>query len=384
MGGTCCVVSRERTQVGRSLLWLDGWTTSSVLKAVEIAETKLGKPGSAVEVFVTLKNEFSTPIRNMWEVAAVLCSLFREDWIFTNSIGSHWTRSKKEGYSSYSEIFKAKFPGYKLDSRQRVMSDTAKTTNFKKLTDMLKSKVEADFTAFAEHYAGNEKGHFKFLDGEPLEEKVAFNTFPRSGNSMLRKQLELITGISTGATVSLNTSTSLQITGLAGEEIVDDRVFIIKAHHPGLFPGVIEFDSTKVLMCVRNPLDVLVSFASLVNTLSHTAEPEFSYATDFPEWWDWWVKDQAEKHANYFNTMIDACTTGGKNPVYITRFEDLLSNKQEELTGVMKFLLGVEDLTGTNAERRIHQVCNLPKESTQPYQIKSTTGKKGAHVDKYN
>lgn len=134
MGGTCCVVSRERTQVGRSLLWLDGWTTNSVLKAVEIAETKLGKPGSAVEVFVTLKNEFSTPIRNMWEVAAVLCSLFREDWIFTNSIGSHWTRTKKDGYSSYSEIFKAKFPGYKLDSRQRVMSDTAKTTNFKKLT----------------------------------------------------------------------------------------------------------------------------------------------------------------------------------------------------------------------------------------------------------
>jgi hypothetical protein len=170
---------------------------------------------------------------------------------------------------------------------------------------------------------------------------------------MLRKQLELITGISTGATVSLHTSTSLQITGLAGEEIIDDRVFIIKAHHPGTFPGVIEFDSTKVVMCVRNPLDVLVSFASLVNTLSHTAEPEFNYATDFPEWWDWWVKDQAEKHANYFNTMIDACTTGGKNPVYICRFEDLLANKQEELTGVMKFLLGMEDLTGTNAERRI-------------------------------
>ena len=73
-------------------------------------------------------------------------------------------------------------------------------------------------------------------------------------------------------------------------------------------PGVLEFDSSKVLMCVRNPLDVLVSFASLVNTLSHTAEPEFSYSKDFPKWWDWWVKDQAKKHAQYFNTMIDSCT----------------------------------------------------------------------------
>jgi len=106
-------------------------------------------------------------------------------------------------------MFREKFPGYKLDCKQRVMADTAKTTNYKKLMDMLKSKVEADFAAFAEHYDGNEKGFFKFLDGEHIEDKVAFATFPRSGNSMLRKQMELITGISTGATVSLNTSTSL-------------------------------------------------------------------------------------------------------------------------------------------------------------------------------
>jgi len=88
------------------------------------------------------------------------------------------------------------------------MADTAKTTNYKKLIAMLKSKVEADFTAFAEHYDGNDKGFFKFLDGEHVD-KVAFSTFPRSGNSMLRKQVELITGISTGASLSLNTATSL-------------------------------------------------------------------------------------------------------------------------------------------------------------------------------
>lgn len=262
------------------------------------------------------------------------------------------------------------------------MADTAKTTNYKKLIAMLKSKVEADFTAFAEHYDGNDKGFFKLLDGEHVD-KVAFSTFPRSGNSMLRKQVELITGISTGASLSLNTATSLQIMGLAGEEIVDNRAFIIKAHHPFAYPGALEFDSTKVLMCVRNPLDCILSFASLINTMSHSADPEFSYATDFPEWWDWWVKDTAEQHAKFFKILIDACTTGGKNPVYITRFEDLLSDKQNELTGVMKFLLGLDDLTGTNAERRIRQVCDMPKESVQPYQLKKTTGKKDAHVDKY-
>jgi hypothetical protein len=171
--------------------------------------------------------------------------------------------------------------------------------------------------------------------------------------------------------------------GLAGEEITDDRVWVVKAHHPGLMPGAIEFDSTKVVMCVRNPIDVLVSFASLVNTLSHSAEPEYKCNTDFPEWWNWWIKDQGEKHARYFKTMIDACTNKGLNPVYICRFEDLISNKKEELTGVMKFLLGMEDISGTNAERRINEVCDLPAEATQPYAIKKTTGVKNAHKDKY-
>lgn len=52
--------------------------------------------------------------------------------------------------------------------------------------------------------------------------------------------------------------------------------------------------------------------------------------------------------------------------------------------GIMSFLLGVEDLAGTNCERRIEEVCNLPKESTQPYQIKKTTGQKDAHKEKYS
>jgi hypothetical protein len=41
--------------------------------------------------------------------------------------------------------------------------------------------------------------------------------------------------------------------------------------------------------------------------MSHTAQPEFDYSKDFPEWWDWWVKDQAKAHARYFETMLRHC-----------------------------------------------------------------------------
>jgi len=47
------------------------------------------------------------------------------------------------------------------------------------------------------------------LDGKPLKTKIAFCTFPRSGNSLMRKLLETATGIATGSTGSLNTGTLL-------------------------------------------------------------------------------------------------------------------------------------------------------------------------------
>lgn len=53
--------------------------------------------------------------------------------------------------------------------------------------------------------------------------------------------------------------------------------------------------------------------------------------------------------------MIDHCVRDNKNPIYIVRYEDLMSNREAELIGVMKFLLEMEDLSGTNVERRIKE-----------------------------
>ena len=41
---------------------------------------------------------------------------------------------------------------------------------------------------------------------------------------------------------------------------------------------------------MRNPLDVIVSFATLCNTFSHSALLPFDVSEKYPEWWDWWVK----------------------------------------------------------------------------------------------
>jgi len=76
-------------------------------------------------------------------------------------------------------------------------------------------------------------GEFRFLDMEPVTHKIAFLSFPRSGNSLMRRALEQSTGICTGSAGSLHTGTYLQLNGLKGQHICDDRVWVTKAHHPG-------------------------------------------------------------------------------------------------------------------------------------------------------
>lgn len=177
-----------------------------MIDCVISAEAKLGKPPSVIEIFVEMKHRFTLPVNNIYEGAAVITSLFREDMLYANDVCSHYSITRHAGYLNYSEIFRKKIgDGYRINKDGTVAATTAKTLNFRNLIKMLKSKDASLF----EQSQWMWNGDFKFLDGEKLPSKIAFNTFPRSGNSFLRRLLEQVTGISTGATVQLHTSTSL-------------------------------------------------------------------------------------------------------------------------------------------------------------------------------
>jgi hypothetical protein len=47
--------------------------------------------------------------------------------------------------------------------------------------------------------------------------------------------------------------------------------------------------------------------------------------------------------------MLRHCNKENRNPIYIVRYEDLVSNPAAELQGIMKYLLDLDDLSGTNA-----------------------------------
>jgi hypothetical protein len=192
----------------------------------------------------------------------------------------------------------------------------------------------------------------------------------------MRRVLEQSFGVATGSSGSLHTGTYLQINGLKGQHIVDERCWIVKSHHPTRTPKVLQFHSDKALCVVRNPLDVIVSFATLCNTLSHSAVLDFNFAKDYPEWWNWWVKHQTDRICKYYDILFADCIEDkdgkGKklNPIHFSRFEDLCDEPIAELTSMMKFTLGMDDLSGTNMERRIGAIRDMGEKATDTYKLK--------------
>ena len=57
----------------------------------------------------------------------------------------------------------------------------------------------------------------------------------------------------------------------------------------------------------------------------------------------------------------------GKQPLYIVRYEDLVTAPKETLMGLMSFLLETKDLNGSNVERRIDQVIAKGSKAAQTY-----------------
>jgi hypothetical protein len=62
------------------------------------------------------------------------------------------------------------------------------------------------------------------------------------------------------------------------------------------------------------------------------------------------------------------------NPIHIVRYEDLVTNPRETYSGIFKFFLDMEDITGTNVERRIDEVIAMGSNASRIYQTKATTG----------
>jgi len=272
------------------------------------------------------------------------------------------------------------FPGYTLDSEMRVRAgpDT-KVNNLNELVALFRSKD-------AQLWEQNKDlfdGHMRFLDNSPNKSnKVAFASFPRSGNSFLRKYLEMLTGIATGADNTLHVNVHLQMQNLKGEWCVDDTVWIAKTHSPWVMPDAPSFLANKMIVIVRNPTEVIISWLNLVATCSHNVKQPFDVEKDYPNYWDWWVEDCSRYMAAWYQTYIQEAKMR-KVPILFIRFEDLVTDPKSQLTNIMRFLCGIKQIEGTNAERRVQEVIDKGTAATRTYDLKESTLKFDANKVRY-
>lgn len=112
--------------------------------------------------------------------------------------------------------------------------------------------------------------------------QVALVSYPRSGNSFLRKLLESSTGIITGSDSRTNRPlcSSLLQCGFRGEGVVDNSVWVVKTHFPERM-GYLHFNAHGIILLVRNPFDALESYFHMGMTGTHdqALAPEVQHLT---------------------------------------------------------------------------------------------------------
>lgn len=125
----------------------------------------------------------------MYQAVPVMACIIREDWVYFDDVGYHVSLTRHEGFTTFSEKFRKHFNGYICDSNGRVA--TAKDGQTRNMEDILAMLKSTDAALYEKAVNDNLfDGNFRFLDLKPLKSKVAFLSFPRSGNSLMRRVLE--------------------------------------------------------------------------------------------------------------------------------------------------------------------------------------------------
>ena len=131
-------------------------------------------------------------------------------------------------------MLKKRWPGYVLKYPCAIRPGPhTKVTNYFDRTAYLMSHVTAETR---DPWIQDVK-HLTFLDGEELAEsrqQICIQSFPRSGNSFVRRIIELITGVYTGSDMDICLASMAYAWQSAGEGILsgENLCWATKTHWP--------------------------------------------------------------------------------------------------------------------------------------------------------
>lgn len=206
------------------------------------------------------------------------------------------------------------------------------------------------------------EGQTKFFDQKEDSPIIDFGDFPRSGHSFTRKFIEAITGVATGNDVPFMSLDICELIfgGFKGEKVVNNKVWVVATHQP-FFAALVPVEPLKSkgkhFLCVRNPLDVIVSIFHFFESRAHAVSIVFEL--DNPEFMEEFdrrarvfIKAWSEYHRWWVKKAKDALEKKGA-PYHIIRFEDMLLEPSQTMNGLFAFFLDIPTTEGTNIQRRI-------------------------------
>lgn len=158
------------------------------------------------------------------------------------------------------------------------------------------------------------------------------------------------------------------MTGLIGEEIVDDRVWIIKSHHPiRIFS--LNYNANKIVYLTRNPFDILASKVNFFVSMTHSKSIVNDLPKEDPEFFDAFFREALAEIKDYMEDMMQEIKSRNVPCVFL-KFEELRNEPRESLREVFSFLLDIDDITGTVIEKRIDDVIAMGHSATVAYKLK--------------
>ena len=177
----------------------------------------------------------------------------------------------------------------------------------------------------------------QFLPNGHLNERSSLVSYPRSGNSYLRRLLEQATGIATGSDSRPNRTltSSLLRCGFKGEGVCDESVQIVKSHFPERM-GYVEVKAKRVILLIRNPFDSMESYFNMGFTNTHDKSLSSDALKYLKPLWTDFVKTEIQVWIDFHQYWLDQALAGV--PVLVVRFEDLLSSESESMERIFRFI----------------------------------------------
>jgi hypothetical protein len=175
----------------------------------------------------------------------------------------------------------------------------------------------------------------RFLSRGSEHQKVGLVSYPRSGNSFLRRLLEDATGIATGSDNQPNRVLAEHLLrfGYQGEGIADNSVWVVKSHFPERL-GYLRVPVSRLLLIVRNPFDAIESYFHMCMTNTHHKTLAPQAFRSLQQLWGEFIENEARVWARYHDFWVREANV----PLLLVRYEDLLLQKEEVHNTYQKLL----------------------------------------------